>query len=90
MGPSEIATVFASSFALVFAYGFQSRTVQAGRYALAFVTSSVIAVLQTLVTRAAVGDDLVVFMATNCLGGSCGIVGSIWFYQRFFAHKDRK
>lgn len=89
MGALEALAVFASSFALVFAYGFQSRTVQAGRYALAFATSSVIGILQALVTRAAVGDDLALFLLVNCTGGSCGIVASIWVYQSLYAHKDK-
>jgi hypothetical protein len=90
VGPAEAAVVFASSFALVFVYGFQSRTVQAGRYGLAFACSSLIGVMQAIVTRAAVGDDLMTFLLCNCLGGSFGIVASIWVYQHFYAHKDKR
>lgn len=89
MTPFDMLAIFAGSMALVFLYGFQSRTVQAGRYAPAFIVSSLIGLFQTLITRAAVGDSLALFLIATCLGGSCGICLSIFTYERLYGRKDR-
>lgn len=82
----DMLGVFASTFALVFLYGVQSRAVQASRYLAAALLSSAISIMNTVVTRAAVSDDLTSFLLASCSGGSLGIVAAIWTYNHV-AHR---
>ena len=81
--------LFASTFALVFALGFQSQNVNGGHYTHAFVTSFVIGgtnlVLYKMVPNADVGE-----MGAYLLGGPFGIVASMWAHERFVRPKRHR
>jgi membrane associated rhomboid family serine protease len=89
MSWADTLLVFASSYALVFLLVIQQRTIQASRYLMAFLFSSLIGVVNTLIVRGAVGDDLTWFLIAHCLGGSSGVVCAIWLYDTVLGHKDK-
>ena len=77
---TELA-LFCSTFALVFALGFQSLNVNGGHYTAAFMNSFLIGsanlVLFKTVPHANIGE-----MAAYLLGGPFGIVTSMWVHSK--------
>lgn len=73
------ATLWISSFATVFLLGFQSRNVQAGRYAWASATSFAISAAQLMFVRIAAADsDPVMVLAVSGSAGPAGICSAMW------------
>jgi hypothetical protein len=68
--------LFASSFALVFALGFQSLNVNNGHYVAAFLTSFAIGIANIAVLKLApnaTGTQIVAFLAGGPLGIVCAM-----------------
>lgn len=82
----DFATMFASSFIVVFLMGLQSRNVHASRYVAAVMTSFGISVSQFIFVKYAVNGSYAVFF-TCAAGGCLGIAFSIWFYTQFMERK---
>lgn len=81
-------TLFASTFILVFALGFQSLNVNGGHYRSAFVTSLVIGSAQMILLK--LGPDAnAVEIAAFLAGGPFGIVASMWVHRRTLGRRDR-
>lgn len=74
--------LFASSFALVFALGFQSQNVNRGHYKAAAITSFVIGGSQMVLFKLAPDADALQ-TAAYLLGGPIGIVSSMWAHRRW-------
>jgi hypothetical protein len=74
-------TLFASTFLLVFALGFQSLNVNNGHYWAAAITSLVIGSMQLVMLK--LGPDATPIEAVAFIsGGPFGIVASMWAHQR--------
>lgn len=74
--------IFASTFVLVFALGFQSLNVNNGHYKAAFMTSFAIAV-SNLVLFKTVPQANWLEIAAYLSAGPCAIVSSMWCHQRW-------
>ena len=79
-------TLFASTFALVFLLGLQSRNVNCGQRRAAFFTSLGIGSAQLLLYKLA-PDANGLEIAAYLSGGPFGIVASMWAHERFFNRK---
>lgn len=84
---SELA-LFVSTFATVFALGFQSLNVNQGRYLAAFLTSFVIGG-SSLVLYKYLPQPTATQVLAYLLGGATGIVASMWAHRRWFAARPR-
>jgi len=74
-------TLFASTFVLVFALGFQSLNVNHGHYRAAALTSFVIGSMQMIVLK--LGPDASTLEVAAFIGGGpIGIVCSMWAHRR--------
>ena len=82
---TELA-LFASTFALVFALGFQSRNVNGEHYKSAFLTSFLIGGSNLVVLKTVPHAGLSEIIA-YLLGGPFGIVLSMWTHKRVFCVK---
>ncbi len=69
-------TLFASTYVLVFALGYQSRNVNSGQYLAAFFTSFAIGISNLLVLRLAPNASQTEIMA-YLAGGPLGIVSAM-------------
>lgn len=82
---TELA-LFACSYALVFALGFQSLNVNGGHYKAAFLTSFLIGGSNLVVLKIvphAVPSEMIAYLA----GGPFGIVTSMWIHERTIGQK---
>ena len=73
--------LFASTYVVVFALGFQQQNVTGGHYVAAFFTSFAIAGAQLFLYKLAPdahGPEILAYF----LGGSFGIVSSMWLHRR--------
>jgi hypothetical protein len=73
--------LFASTFVLVFALGFQSQSVNGGHYKAAFFTSFAIGSMQMVLFKLAPNAsaaEIAAFLA----GGPLGITASMWVHRR--------
>ena len=73
--------IFASTFILVFALGFQSLNVNNGHYKAAFLTSFAIAGSNLVLFKTVPQADLLQITA-YLLAGPCAIVCSMWAHRR--------
>lgn len=73
--------LFASSFVLVFALGFQSLNVNKGHYWAAAATSLVIGSMQMMLLQLGPNAS-VIQIAAAIAGGPLGIVASMWAHRR--------
>lgn len=81
-------TLFASTFVLVFALGFQSLNVNNGHYLAAALTSFVIGAMQIIVLK--LGPDASVIEAVAFVaGGPFGIIASMWAHRRTIGKRRR-
>lgn len=83
--PGDLMTaliIFASTYVLVFALGFQSLNVNNGHYKAAFFTSFAIAV-SNLVLFKTVPQANWIEIAAYLLAGPFAIVSSMWAHQRW-------
>jgi len=76
------ATIFISTFVLVFALGFQSLNVNNGHYKAAFMTSFAIAGSNLVLFKTIPQADLLQILA-YLTGGPFGIVASMWAHRRW-------
>lgn len=77
-----------TSFAQVFTLGFQSRSVNAGNYGVAFVCSTLIGFSQVYVWKHVIADTSSPVSATvYSLSGACAICCAIFVHQKFFPKK---
>lgn len=77
-----------STFVLVFTLGLQSQLVNRGHFIAAFCNSALIGVANLMLFKlapGAAGWEIVGFLS----GGPLGIVVSMWFYKKYFAHKGK-
>jgi hypothetical protein len=81
------AAIFASTFALVFALGFQSLNVNGGHYRAAFVTSFAIGVSNLILFKTVPQADAVQ-VAAYLMGGPFGIVASMWAHGRWMRRRE--
>lgn len=80
--------LFASSFVLVFALGFQSLNVNNGHYWAAATTSVVIGSMQMVLLQ--LGPDAsTIQIAAAIAGGPLGIVCSMWAHRRTVGRRAR-
>ncbi len=77
---NELA-LFGSTFALVFALGFQSLNVNGGHYRAAFVNSFLIGSSNLVLFKMVPHADLAE-MGAYLLGGPFGIITSMWVHVR--------
>jgi len=81
--------LFASTFILVFALGFQSLNVNRSHYVAAALTSIVIGSMQMIMLKLgpeASAIEIIAFVA----GGPFGITASMWSHQRILGRKQRR
>lgn len=76
--------IFAATFSVVFALGFQSLTVNRGQFALAFCNSFVISAAQLAILKFVPEAHGFWEYAAYMSGGPLGIVSSMWVHIRFF------
>lgn len=74
--------LFGSTFASVFALGFQSQNVNNGHYVAAFLTSFLIGSSQIVLYKLVPGADMSQIAATLA-GGPLGITASMFIHKRF-------
>lgn len=74
--------LFGSTFASVFALGFQSQNVNNGHYIAAFLTSFLIGSSQIVLYKLVPGADMSQVMATLA-GGPLGITASMFVHRKF-------
>lgn len=79
-------TIFASTFVLVFALGFQSLNVNNGHYKAAFLTSFAISASNLVLFKTLPQAD-VLQVAAYLTGGPFGIVASMWAHKRVMRRK---
>lgn len=79
----DLATMFFSSFTLVFLLGFQSKNVQSSRYWAAIGTSFGISLANFMFVKFAATGGLLPF-AICAAGGCIGIAASIWVGDNVF------
>lgn len=80
--------LYGSTFVTVFALGFQSLNVNQGRYIAAFLTSFVIGGSSLVLYRYLPQPTWTQVLA-YLLGGSTGIVASMWMHKRTIGRKPR-
>lgn len=81
-------TLFASTFVLVFALGFQSQSVNGGHYKTAFVTSFAIGSMQMVLFKlapSATWSEIAAFL----VGGPFGITASMWAHRRTLGRRAK-
>lgn len=76
------AIIFASTFILVFALGFQSLNVNNGHYKAAFLTSFAIAVSNLVLFKTVPQADWLQ-IAAYLLAGPFAIVASMWAHRKW-------
>lgn len=76
------ATIFVSTFVLVFALGFQSLNVNNGHYRAAFVTSFAISASNLVLFKTVPQADALQILA-YLTGGPFGIVTSMWAHRKW-------
>lgn len=76
--------LFASSFVVVFALGFQSRTVNQGHYLAAAVTSFIIGGANLILLKYGSQVSTIPEAVGYLTGGPIAIVLAIWTHKRFF------
>lgn len=74
--------LFGSTFASVFALGFQSQNVNNGHYIAAFLTSFLIGSSQIVLYKLVPGADMSQIAATLA-GGPLGITASMFVHRKF-------
>ena len=79
--------LFASTFAVVFAYGLQSQLVNNGHYAGAFTNSFAIGTANLILLKLVPGETSAADIAAYLLGGPFGIVASMLVYRIFWKRK---
>lgn len=77
-----ILIIFVSTFALVFALGFQSLNVNRGHYLAAFLTSFAIGVSNLVLFKTVPQAGLVEIVA-YLSGGPFGIIASMWAHHKW-------
>lgn len=80
--------IFLSTFATVFALGFQSLNVNGGHYRAAFLNSFFIAAGNLAILKL-VPDASLIQMAAYMLGGPLGITASMWAHARTIGRKSK-
>lgn len=82
--------IFAATFCVVFALGFQSLAVNRGHYKLAFMNSFVISAanlaILKFVPESSGAIDYVAYMS----GGPLGIVSSMWVFQKLLPMLEKR
>lgn len=76
--------IFGATFAVVFALGFQSLTVNRGQFYLAFCNSFVISAAQLAILKFVPEAHGFWEYAAYMTGGPLGIVSSMWAHRAFF------
>lgn len=79
-------TLFASTFALVFALGFQSLNVNGGHYLAAFITSFAIGAANLILFKLApeaAGSEIAAFLAGGPFGIVCAMRAHPWMRKKF-------
>ena len=76
--------LFVSSFVVVFALGFQSRTVNQGHYVMATITSFVIGSANLILLKFGSQVATVTEAIAYLTGGPLAIVLAIWTHKRYF------
>ncbi len=89
MSLADAALFWLSTFAQVFALGFQSRNVNTGRYVAAALTSFAIGVAQLVVVRGIATAPAWQVFALTSTAGPLGIVSAMAFHQRAFERRRR-
>jgi glycopeptide antibiotics resistance protein len=80
--------LFISAYIGIFLLGFQQQNVIHGHYKLAAVTSFSIAVTQYLIINGVVAGDWTAVIQLG-LGGSLGIMSSMYAHRRFVKRGDK-
>ena len=78
--------LFASTFVVVFALGFQQQNVTGGHYVAAFLTSFVIGLAYLALYRY-MPDPTISQTAAYLSGGPFGIIASMWMHKRTVGRK---
>lgn len=81
--------IFASTFVLVFALGFQSLNVNNGHYKAAFLTSFAIAASNLILFKTIPQADWLE-IAAYLAAGPLAIIASMWSHKRLIKTKPRK
>lgn len=76
--------IFAATFAVVFALGFQSLTVNRGHYAAAFFNSFLISAANLAILKFVPQAHGFYEYLAYMTGGPLGIVSSMWAHKRIF------
>lgn len=77
-----VATIFVSTFVLVFALGFQSLNVNRGHYLAAFLTSFAISGSNLVLFKTVPQADWLQIFA-YLTGGPFGIIASMWAHRKW-------
>ena len=83
-------TLFASTFGVVFCLGFQSLTVNAGHYVLAFCCSCLIGAFNLLLFKTAPHVTGVSQTIAYLMGGPLAIVSAMYVHRNFVANWLRR
>lgn len=83
-------TLFASTFGVVFCLGFQSLTVNAGHYVLAFCCSLLIGAFNLLLFKTAPHVEGASQIAAYLIGGPLAIVSAMYVHRNFVARWLRR
>jgi hypothetical protein len=74
-------------FCQVFLMGFQSRSVNSGKYLLAAFGSAAIGLANLVVIRTVALDNPMQVFLLTCIGGPAGICSAMFTHQRLFQKK---
>ncbi|ACT52091.1 hypothetical protein [Methylovorus glucosotrophus] len=81
--------IFAATFIVVFALGFQSLTVNRGHYMLAFFNSFLISAANLAILKFVPESSGVLDYIAYMTGGPLGIVTSMWVFQKLLPRLER-
>jgi hypothetical protein len=79
--------IFAATFVMVFALGFQSLNVNNGHHKAAFLTSFVLGTRNLVILKLVPDTNSLLELSAYLLGGPFGIVASMWTHRRMMGRK---
>ncbi|WP_025040992.1 hypothetical protein [Nitrosospira briensis] len=82
--------IFAATFVVVFALGFQSLNVNQGHHKAAFINSLIIGASNLVILKMIPASSSLLEIAAYLMGGPFGIVASMWVHRRTLGKNGRK
>ena len=80
----QVLIIFAATFCVVFALGFQSQVVNHGHYKAAFLNSFLISLAQLAILKFVPQAHGFYDYAAYMTGGPLGIIASMWVHRQYF------